>query len=157
MLQGAAWLLKGLNPVEQEQSSTWRELIAIERTLWSLLKDVSLTVVRLFTDNLAVHYVWLAGSKKKIVQEVVRRMFEFCHERSIQLWIEWIPRRHSVLADALSKCHNIDDWMLNGKYFRILDKLWGRHTFDRLPLQRTSNVSTSTGGSGAQAQLVSTH
>ena len=120
-----------LNPVEQEQSSTWRELIAIERTLWSLLKDVSLTVVRLFTDNLAVHYVWLAGSRKKIIQEVVRRIFEFCHERSIQLWIEWIPRRHNVLADALSKYHDGDDWMLNGKYFRILDKLWGRHTFDR--------------------------
>ena len=71
-----------LNPVEQEQSSTWRELIAIERTLWSLLKDVSLTVVRLFTDNLAVHYVWLAGSIKKIIQGVVRCIFEFCHERS---------------------------------------------------------------------------
>ena len=95
-----------LNPVEQAQSSTWRELIAIERTLWSLLKDVSLTVVRLFTDNLAVHYVWLAGSKKKIIQAVVKRIFDFCHERSIQLWIEWIPRRHNALADALSKFHD---------------------------------------------------
>ena len=120
-----------LNPVEQAQSSTWRELIAIERTLWSLLKDVSLTVVRLFTDNLAVHYVWLAGSKKKIIQAVVRRIFDFCHERSIQMWIEWIPRRHNALADALSKFHDSDDWMLNSRYFRILDKLWGPHTFDR--------------------------
>ena len=120
-----------LNPVEQAQSSTWRELIAIERTLWSLLKDVSLTVVRLFTDNLAVHYVWLAGSKKKIIQAVVKRIFDFCHERSIQMWIEWIPRRHNALADALSKFHDSDDWMLNSRYFRILDKLWGPHTFDR--------------------------
>ena len=73
-----------LDPVEQAQSFTWRELIAIERTLWSLLKDVSLTVVRLFTDNLTVHSVWLAGSRKKLI----RRIFEFCHERTIQLWIE---------------------------------------------------------------------
>ena len=120
-----------LNPVEQAQSSTWRELIAIERTLWSLLKDIFLTVVRLFTDNLAVHYVWLAGSKKKIIQAVVRRIFDFCHERSIQMWIEWIPRRHNALADALSKFHDSDDWMLNTRYFRIIDKLWGPHTFDR--------------------------
>ena len=120
-----------LNPVEQAQSSTWRELIAIERTLWSLLKDVSLTVVRLFTDNLAVHYVWLAGSKKKIIQAVVKRIFDFCHERSIQMWIEWIPRKHNALADALSKFHDSDDWMLNTRLFRILDKLWGPHTFDR--------------------------
>ena len=120
-----------LNPVEQAQSSTWRELIAIERTLWSLLKDVSLTVVRLFTDNLAVHYVWLAGSKKKIIQAVAKRIFDFCHERSIQMWIEWIPRKHNALADALSKFHDSDDWMLNTRLFRILDKLWGPHTFDR--------------------------
>ena len=37
-----------LDPVEQAQSSTWRELIAIERTLWSLLQDASLTVVFFF-------------------------------------------------------------------------------------------------------------
>ena len=105
---GGSFVAQGY-PVEQAQSSTWRELIAIERTLWSLLKDVSLTVVRLFTDNLAVHYVWLAGSKKKIIQAVVKHIFDFCHERSIQLWIEWIPRKHNALADALSKFHDSDD------------------------------------------------
>ena len=31
----------------------------------------------------------------------------------------------------LSKFYDSDDWMLNSKYFRILDKLWGPHTFDR--------------------------
>ena len=83
------------------------------------------------TMNLAVHYVWLAGSKKKkIIQEAVRRIFEFCHERSIQLRIAWIPRERKVLADALSKYHDGDDWMLKGKYFSILDKRWGRHIFD---------------------------
>ena len=114
-----------LDPVEQLQSSTWRELIAIERTLWSLMKDVSQVIVRLFTDNLAVTYVWLSGSRKAIIQAVVKRIFEFCHERSIQLWIEWIPRNNNVLADAMSKFYDCDDWMLNSKYFRILDKLWG--------------------------------
>ena len=47
------------------------------------------------------------------------------------MWIEWIRRRHNALADALSKFHDSDDWMLNTRYFRILDKLWGPHTFDR--------------------------
>ena len=76
--------------------------------------------------------MWLAGSRKKIIQDVVRCIFELCHERPIQLWIEWISRRHNVLADALSKLHDGDEWMLlNSKYFRILDKLWGPHTFDR--------------------------
>ena len=120
-----------LNPTEQLQSSTWRELIAIERTLVSLVRNLSFKIIRLFTDNLAVAYVWLSGSRKDMIQAVVKRIFEFCHERSIQLWIEWIPRKDNVLADALSKFYDSDDWMLNSKYFRILDKLWGPHTFDR--------------------------
>ena len=85
MLQGAAWWL---NIIEQLQSSTWRELIAIKRTLWSLVRNLSLKIVRLLSDDLAVAYVWLSGSRKKIIQTVVKRIFEFCHERSIQLWIE---------------------------------------------------------------------
>ena len=120
-----------LNPIEQLQSSTWRELIAVERTLWSLVRNLSFKIIRLFTDNLAVAYVWLSGSRKQMIQKVVKRIFEFCHERSIQLWIEWIPRKDNVLADALSKFYDSDDWMLNSKFFRILDKLWGPHTFDR--------------------------
>ena len=53
-----------LNPIEQSQSSIWRELIAIERTLWSLVRNVSFKIIRLFTDNLAVAYVWLSGSRR---------------------------------------------------------------------------------------------
>ena len=95
------------------------------------MANLSFKMIRLFTDNLAVAYVWLSGSRKEMIQKVVKRIFEFCHERSIQRWIEWIPRKDNVLADALSKFYDSDDCMLNSKYFRILDKLWGPHTFDR--------------------------
>ena len=70
-----------LNPIEQLQSSTWRELIAIERTLWSLVRNLSFKIIRLSTDNLAVAYVWLSGSRKEMIQKVIKRIFEFCHER----------------------------------------------------------------------------
>ena len=66
----------------------------------SLVRNLSFKIIRLFTDNLAVAYVWLSGSRKDMIQTVVKRIFEFCHERSIQLWIEWIPRKDNVLADA---------------------------------------------------------
>ena len=42
-----------------------------------------------------------------MIQKVVKRIFEFCHERSIQLWIEWIPRKNNVLANALSKFYAV--------------------------------------------------
>ena len=117
-----------LNPIEPLQSPTWREL-AIERTPWSLVRNLSFKIVRLFTDNLAVAYVWLSRNRKEMIQRAIKRISEICHERSIQLWIEWIPRKDNVLADALS--YDSDDWMLNSKYFRILDKLWGPHTVYR--------------------------
>ena len=66
-----------LNPIEQLQSLTWRELIAIERTLWSLVRSLSFKIFRLFTVNLAVAYVWLSGSRKEMIQKVVKRIFEF--------------------------------------------------------------------------------
>ena len=83
---------------EQAESSTWRELIAIERTLLSLFSTVTGKVVRLITDSLAVCYIWLKGSKKKLIQNVVVRIFEFCHKRRIQLRIEWTPRRKQYVS-----------------------------------------------------------
>ena len=71
---GGSLLAQGfLNPIEQLQSSTWRELIAIERTLWSLVRNLSFKIIRLFTDNLAVAYVWLSGSRKDMIQKVVKQ------------------------------------------------------------------------------------
>ena len=116
MLQGY------LTVEEQAESSTSRKLIAIERTLPSLFSAVTGKVVGLITDSLALCYIWLRGSKKKF-QDVVVRIFEFCHKRRIQLRIEWTPRENNMLADQLSKLHDADDWMLNRKYFRILNQL----------------------------------
>ena len=53
--------------------------------MWSLVRNLSFKMIRLFTDKMAVAYVWLSGSRKKMVQKLVKRTLEFCHERSIQL------------------------------------------------------------------------
>ncbi|CAL8467799.1 g7337 [Coccomyxa elongata] len=47
-----------LSPSEQLESSTWRELIAIERVLLSLGHLLAGKVARLFTDNQAVTFLW---------------------------------------------------------------------------------------------------
>ncbi|CAL8472192.1 g11734 [Coccomyxa elongata] len=51
-----------LSPSEQLESSTWRELIAIERVLLSLGHLLAGKVARLFTDNQAVTFLWAKGS-----------------------------------------------------------------------------------------------
>ncbi|CAL8465739.1 g5275 [Coccomyxa elongata] len=47
-----------LSPSEQLESSTWRELIAIERVLLSLGHLLAGKVARLLTDNQAVTFLW---------------------------------------------------------------------------------------------------
>ena len=49
-----------------------------------------------------------------------------------------------MLADQLSKLHDADDWMLNRKYFRILNQLWGPHTFDRFASGTNNHCSKFT-------------
>lgn len=120
-----------LSPTEQLESSTWRELIAIERVLLSLGHLLAGKVVRLFTDNQAVTFLWAKGSRKRHINIVVMRIFEKCRELQIKLVIEWIPREANQIADYLSKLYDSDDWMLNRKYFRMLDRKWGPFTFDR--------------------------
>ena len=50
-----------LSVAEQAESSTWRELIAIERSLKALMPQVAGKHVRLFSDNLAVSFLWQQG------------------------------------------------------------------------------------------------
>jgi len=106
-----------LSPSEQLESSTWRELVAIERTLLSLGHVLVGKVVRLFTDNQAVTFLWEKGSRKRHLNVVVIRLFEKCRELKIKMQIDWIPREENEIADYLSKLHDSDDWMLNRKYF----------------------------------------
>ncbi|CAL8467227.1 g6763 [Coccomyxa elongata] len=57
-----------LSPSEQLESSTWRELIAIERVLLSLGHLLAGKVARLFTDNQAVTFFW---AKARAVHDVL--------------------------------------------------------------------------------------
>jgi hypothetical protein len=42
---------------------TWRELIVIERTLWSLVRHLFFKTIGLSAEFPAVAYVWLSGSR----------------------------------------------------------------------------------------------
>ncbi len=121
-----------LSPSEQLESSTWRELIAIKRVLLSLghlLAGEVLLLPILFTGNQAVTFLWAKGSRNRHPNMMVIHMFEKCRE--LKLVIEWIPREANQIADYLSELYDSDDWMVNRKYFRVLDKKWGPFTIDR--------------------------
>jgi PAS domain-containing protein len=119
-----------LSDWERDTSSTYRELLGLERTLQSFpgLADRD---VRALTDNIAVVFIWRRGSRKLFLNAIACRIFHWCHSLGIRLSVVWIPRGENLLADQLSKYFDGDDWQLNPRYFSILSTLWGTHTVDR--------------------------
>lgn len=98
-------------------------------------------------------FLWAKGSRKRHLNVVVIRTFEKCQELQIKLLVEWIPRKSDQFADYLSKLHDSDDWMLNSRFFRMLDVKWGSFTFDRFASARKAQCSGLTVASGALVLL----
>ena len=89
-------------PPECSQSSTWRELAAID-SFAPILKG---SLVKWFTDS------------------------QRAAEHSIRLEVQWIPRTENEKADYISRLRDFDDWQIMHDLFLSLEELWGRHTVD---------------------------
>ena len=116
---------------EAEQSSTWRELMAVWRVLLSVANKLQNMHVRWFTDNQNVARILQVGSRKSHLHALALKVFSLSVQCQIHLEPEWIPRELNEKADQLSRIIDYDDWMLNPFMFAELDAIWGPHTVDR--------------------------
>jgi len=106
------------NMWEHLQSSTFRELQGFEY-LWHILKQgvwvhiannparmdfpAVLPVVRVYVDNQAMTFVMRWGSRKKIINQIAKRLWEEALVCGFLWHFVWIPRLWNVLADRMSK------------------------------------------------------
>ena len=119
---------------ESSMSSTWRELIALLRTMQGLHLDLSNKHVKWFVDNKAAVSILRFGSRKRPLHSVALQITNLCREMNCTLDSQWIPRDQNRLADELSKNHpnwDRDDWGLYWHQFVYLDAQWGPHDVDR--------------------------
>jgi hypothetical protein len=72
-----------------QQSSTWRELAAVQRVLMAVAVKLLNTRVRWFTDNQNVARILMVGSKKPLLHAVALKIFFSVGTISEP---EWIPR-----------------------------------------------------------------
>ena len=70
---------------ESPQSSTWRELSAIEFSLQSFAPVLKGSHVKWFTDNQAAARIVEVGSMKLELQRMARRIFDVCVQSEIYL------------------------------------------------------------------------
>lgn len=115
---------------ERMQSSTWRELVAVERVLCSLLPFLAGESIKWFTDNTNVVCIVRKGSMKRNLQQVAMKIFHICLENNIRLEIEWIPREMNDQADYLSRIVDFDDWGIAQNLFDEISNEWGPYDID---------------------------
>lgn len=124
-------VLGSWNESERSFSSTWRELEAAKRVLYTVGDQVRGQNVKVVMDNKNACSIVNVGSNKPDLQIIARDLNEFCCERDIRLYTQWVPRGENQTADYLSRCADCDDWSVQQWVFDQCEGLWGPHEVDR--------------------------
>jgi hypothetical protein len=88
------------NVCEKGQSSTWREMKAIEIALLSFKDKFKGTSLKWHTDNQNCLTILKSGSMKKHLQSIAFSIFTLCMQECISIDIQWIPRSENTRADT---------------------------------------------------------
>jgi len=123
------------------QSSTWRELTAIYRTVLSLQGQLAGHKVRWYSDSANAVSIITKGSCKPVLQDIAVELLSVCQRQSIVLLPAWLPRHNNKVADKLSRFPDRDDWALEALWFRYLENLWGPHSVDRFASHYNAQLS----------------
>ena len=115
---------------EKLQSSTWRELAAVNKILSNLGGELAHEKVRWYSDN-TIPRIIEHGSVKPHLHVLALSIFSLLLKHNIVLLPEWVPRCMNSIADKISRVSDYDDWAIHQSDFDFIDSLWGPHTFDR--------------------------
>ena len=116
---------------ESLESSTWRELWAVNRVFCSVAKGLEGQTIKWYTDNQNVKQILEVGSRKPRLHKITLDTKFKCVSVDAKTFMHWVPRSQNVQADFLSKCKDRDDWQITNAVFTALDQQWGPHSVDR--------------------------
>ena len=88
---------------ERQESSTYRELLAIEFVLSWFSSFLPNSRVKWFTDSQGTGSIVQVGSMNFNLHKLASDIFSFFFKSGIDLDIEWVPRSLNEKADYLSK------------------------------------------------------
>ena len=112
------------------QSSTYRELKAVDLMLKSMSVKLKDKFVKLYTDNQNVVRIAQIGSMKPDLQALAIFIYNTCLLFRIDLSVSWVPRNLNTVADSFSKIFDFDDWGVSSKIFNFFNKIWGPFSCD---------------------------
>ena len=105
-----------------------RELLAVQLGLRQFQSSLQVRTVAVFCDNTtAVAYLRKeGGTRSPLLNSLAQEILRWTESLSIRLAPQFLPGSNNVLADALSRPHQLphSEWSLNMTVFRSLRKLW---------------------------------
>lgn len=110
----------------------WKELMAVNHLLHSMIQHLRGKVVDLGIDNTtALWYIKRMGGKRPDLARLASEIFKFMKMNQVRFLPYHLPGRLNELADRESRAREqITDAKLNHNIFRYLDTMWGPHTID---------------------------
>ncbi|VDI24030.1 Hypothetical predicted protein [Mytilus galloprovincialis] len=106
---------------EAQESSTWRELKAIELALISFKNVFEGKTLKWYTDNQNCVKIVKAGSMNEKLQILALSIFSVCIQKCISIDIQWIPRSQNSQADYISRMVDYEDWGVSNEFFSIYE------------------------------------
>ena len=105
-----------------------RELLAIRHGLLHFQSSLCGKTVAVFCDNVtAVAYLRKAGgTRSHLLNSIAQGILRWSESLAIRLAPQFIPGSNNVLADALSRPHQLphSEWSLNMTVFQSLSRQW---------------------------------
>lgn len=117
--------------IEKSQSSTYRELMAVDLALNSFGKELQNQEIQVCSDSQNVVRILQKGSRKDYLHKMALSVFSACLRYNIHLNLVWIPRSENERADFLSRMVDTGDWRISDCFFEFVNSLWGPSTIDR--------------------------
>ena len=116
---------------ERQQSSTYRELLAVKLVFQSYSRLLANQSVQVNIDNFSASRILSVGSTKISLHNLAVDIFYHCIRYNIKLIPRWIPREQNTIADYYSKMTDSDDWTIDLASFTLINSRFGHFTVDR--------------------------
>ena len=117
---------------DREEHITFKELKAVRHAVEVFLPQLQGRDVLLHEDNQAVVSILThLTSRSPAMMCELRKLWFLLDSHDIRIRPQYIRSAANVWADRLSRETDEDDWQLNPRLFRSLDRSWGPHTIDR--------------------------
>ena len=141
---------------ERQQSSTYRELLAVKLVFQSYSRLLANQSVQVNIDNFSASRILSVGSTKISLHNLAVDIFYHCIRYNIKLIPRWIPREQNTIADYYSKMTDSDDWTIDRASFNLINLVSGTLQLIVFQATRTTSFPFSIQGITSLERLVLT-